>query len=91
MSDDAVYALVRSTLTDLAEEARPVDLVPETLRRLRRRTVSMSIGAVCAVAALLIGVPVAVAAGADGGTGHSTPSASVARSAPAPTGRPESR
>ena len=90
MSDDPIYDLVRSGLTELAAEARPIDLFPRVERRTRRRRLAMSVAAVCGAAALLLGVPVAVAAAAGGDAGPSTPtgrpSLSFARPAPPPTG-----
>ncbi|HKT02778.1 MAG TPA: hypothetical protein VJT31_24875 [Rugosimonospora sp.] len=77
MSDEVIYDLVRSTLADVAAEARPVDLVPTAVRRVRRRALALSIGAVAAAAALLIGLPLATVLAGGAGTGdrHSTPAA----------------
>jgi len=62
VNDDAIYDLVRESFKELATEARAADLMPATVRRMRRRTLSISIVAISLVAALLIGIPVAVAA-----------------------------
>jgi len=53
VNDDAIYDLVRESLKELATEARAADLMPATVRRMRRRTLSISIAAVSLVAALL--------------------------------------
>lgn len=85
MNDDAIYDLVRESFKELANEARAADLMPATVRRLRRRTLSISIVAVGLVVALLIGIPVAVAAaGGPRGPG-SSPGLTVTQSAPVPT------
>ena len=85
MNDDAIYDLVRESFKELATEARAADLMPATARRLRRRTLSISIGVVSLGVALLIGIPVAVAAaGGTRGPG-SSPGLTVSQSAPALT------
>lgn len=55
--------LIRTTLTELAEEAPPVrDQLPPAQRRVRnRRRVTVTMGAVGALAAVLIAAPLAVA------------------------------
>jgi hypothetical protein len=85
VNNDAIYDLVRESFKDMATEARAADLMPATVRRMRRRTLSISLVAVSVVAALLIGIPVAVAAaGGTGGPG-SSPGLTVTQSAPVPT------
>ncbi|TDB69981.1 hypothetical protein E1165_27120, partial [Micromonospora sp. KC723] len=62
--------LLRTTLTDLAEEAPTVeDQLTRAERRLRtRRRATVTMGAVGTLAAILIGAPLALAAsGGDGG------------------------
>ncbi|MBM0206001.1 hypothetical protein JNW90_25525, partial [Micromonospora sp. STR1s_5] len=61
--------LIRSTLTDLAEEAPIVhDQLSRAERRVRnRRRATVTVGAVSALAAILIATPIALAAtGSDG-------------------------
>ena len=61
--------LVRTTLTDLAEEAIPVDLTRAAVARAtRRRTLTISLSAAAVVGAVLIGTPLAFAA-----AGHHAP------------------
>lgn len=84
MNDDAIYDLVRESFKELANEARAADLMAATARRMRRRTLSISIAGVGLVVALLIGIPVAVAAaGGTRGPG-SSPGLTVTQSAPVP-------
>jgi hypothetical protein len=84
VNNDAIYDLVRESFKELATEARAADLMPATVRRMRRRTLSTSIAAIGLVAALLIGIPVAVvAAGRTRGPG-SLPGLTVTRSASIP-------
>jgi hypothetical protein len=85
VNNDAIYDLVRESFKELATEARAADLMPATVRRLRRRTLSISIVAISLVTALLIGIPVAVAAaGRTRGPG-SLPGLTVTQSASVPT------
>jgi hypothetical protein len=85
VNDDAIYDLVRESFKELATEARAADLMPATVRRMRRRTLSFSIVAVSLVAALLIGIPVVVAAaGRTRGPG-SLPGLTVSQSVSVPT------
>jgi hypothetical protein len=85
VNNDAIYDLVRESFKELATEARAADLMPATVRRMRRRTLSISIVAISLVAALLIGIPVAVAAaGRTRGPG-SLPGLTVTQSASVPT------
>ncbi len=71
--DELLFDLVRSSLTDLAAQARPVDLAPRAVRRVRARSLAL----VALVLALLIGLPLgALAAGAGAGGRHSTPTSS---------------
>ncbi|GAA1388879.1 hypothetical protein [Catellatospora chokoriensis] len=72
--------LVRTALTDVADEASPVDLTSRALglARRRRRTAAITLAA-AAVAAVLVGAPLAITA-AD----RDTPPAAVTSSAPAP-------
>jgi hypothetical protein len=85
VNDDAIYDLVRESFKELATEAGAADLMPTTVRRMRRRTLSISIVAISLVAALLIGIPVAVAAaGRTRGPG-SLPGLTVSQSVSVPT------
>ena len=55
--------LIRSTLTDIAEEAVPMDLADSAVARARRRrTLTVSIGVAGVAAALMVGTPLAMAA-----------------------------
>lgn len=55
--------LIRSTLTDLAKEAVPMNLADSAVARARRRrTLTVSVGVAGVVAALMIGTPLAMAA-----------------------------
>ncbi|GIJ78781.1 hypothetical protein SAMN05443287_11644 [Micromonospora phaseoli] len=55
--------LIRSTLTDLAEEAVPMNLADSAVDRARkRRTLTVSVGVAGVVAALMVGTPLAFAA-----------------------------
>jgi hypothetical protein len=85
VNDDPIYDLVRESFKELANEARAADLMPATVRRLRRRTLSISIVAVGLVGALLIGIPVAVAAAGGTRGAGSPPGLTVTQSAPVPT------
>ncbi|TYB36424.1 hypothetical protein FXF50_19285 [Micromonospora sp. AP08] len=57
--------MIRATLSDLAEEAPGVQdqLTPAERRFRNRRRTTMTLGAACVVAAVLIGAPIALAAG----------------------------
>jgi hypothetical protein len=85
VNDDAIYDLVRDSFKELATEARAADLAPVTVRRMRRRTLSISIVAVSLVIALLIGIPVAVAAAGGMRGPGSLPELTVTQSASVPT------
>jgi hypothetical protein len=86
VNDDAIYDLVRESFKELATEASAADLMPATARRMRRRTLSISIAAISLVAALLIGIPVAVAAaGRTRGPGSLPGRPTVPQSASVPT------
>ncbi|PMR61223.1 hypothetical protein C1A38_09720 [Verrucosispora sp. ts21] len=58
--------LIRSTLTDLAEEAVPMNLTDSAVARARRRrTLTVSVGVAGVVAALMVGTPLALAVSRD--------------------------
>jgi len=86
--------LIRSTLSEIAEEATPVNLTHRAVGTARRRrTVTLALSGV-AVVAILVGTPFAVSAAQDGG-GHGqpagpkpSPSDVQATAPPAPTGQP---
>jgi hypothetical protein len=85
--------LIRTTLSDLAEEATPVDLSKHAIARAaRRRTVTLSVTAAGVVAAVVIGTPLAFAAAnhsspGDGGP-HPVPSPSSSEVVPGPVPSP---
>ena len=87
MNNDAIYDLLRDSFKEMATEARPADLMPATVRHLRRRTLSLSIGAVGLVAALLVGIPVTVAAADHTRGPGSQPGLTVTQSASVPIRR----
>ena len=87
MNNDAIYDLVRESFKDMATEARAADLMPATVRRMRRRTLSISLVAASVVAALVIGIPVAVAAAGRNRDPGSLPGLTVTQSASVPIRR----
>lgn len=83
-----MYDLVRAGLAELAAEARPVDLFPQVVRRTQRVRRALAIGAVAGAAAVLLGVPVVVAATGAGDAGRSTPGGQPSLSFAAKTSPP---
>ena len=77
--------LIRTTLTDLAEEAPTVqDQLPPAERRARtRRRATVAMGAVGTLAAVLIAAPLAIAR-----TGPDTPRPAAPTAPPTPSPRP---
>ncbi|MEV0268045.1 hypothetical protein AB0H43_04645 [Hamadaea sp. NPDC050747] len=76
---------LRSTLSELAEEAVPVNLTQRAVVAARRKRVTTLTIAGVAVATILIGTPIAVAA-AGGGPTPAAPSPSPSAPAPSPSG-----
>lgn len=87
---DPFESLIRSTLTDLAEEAPIVhDQLNRAERRFRnRRRATVTMGAVGTLAAILIAAPIALAASGSDGPPPAVPSPAGPAAVPDPSGAP---
>ncbi|MGW3618108.1 hypothetical protein [Micromonospora arida] len=87
---DPFESLIRSTLTDLAEEAPIVhDQLNRAERRVRnRRRATVTMGAVGTLAAILIAAPIALAASGSDGPPPAAPSPVGPAAVPSPSGPP---
>ncbi|MET7964074.1 hypothetical protein [Micromonospora zamorensis] len=83
---DPFESLIRSTLTDLAEEAPIVhDQLNRAERRVRnRRRATVTMGAVGTLAAILIAAPIALAASGSDGPPPAVPSPAGPAAVPSP-------
>ncbi|MCF0093935.1 IgA FC receptor [Micromonospora sp. MH99] len=87
---DPLESLIRSTLTDLAEEAPIVhDQLNRAERRVRnRRRATVTMGAVGTLAAILIAAPIALAASGSDGPPPAVPSPAGPAAVPDPSNAP---